>query len=279
MKLAFTTLGCPQWDLDTILDRATASGYDGVDFRGYLGEMNLPVRPEFSTRADATARRFRDAGLAIPCFSSSAKIYAKPAEAVEEVRRYSELCARFSTPFIRVFGGPIQENVPAQRAIETAAATLRRCMEIASGHGVKLLLETHDHWMDCRRLKALMHAVHSPHVGILWDVHHPWRFIGEPPETTWAALAPWIAYTHVKDSKLTTRKPGEPVAFQYCLTGEGDLPLHPIARTLKTGGYDGYLTYEWEKVWHPDIAEPEIAIPHYARAMRVLLASLSKKQR
>ena len=25
-------------------------------------------------------------------------------------------------------------------------------------------------------------------------------------------------------------------------------------------GYDGYLSLEWEKQWHPEIAEPEIAL-------------------
>jgi hypothetical protein len=26
-------------------------------------------------------------------------------------------------------------------------------------------------------------------------------------------------------------------------------------------GYDEYLSLEWEKQWHPEIAEPEIALP------------------
>ena len=36
MKLAFTTLGCPNWDLDTICTRGKEYGYDGVDLRGYF---------------------------------------------------------------------------------------------------------------------------------------------------------------------------------------------------------------------------------------------------
>ena len=39
MKLAFTTLGCPDWDLDTIISKAAEFGFDGVDFRGCRGEM------------------------------------------------------------------------------------------------------------------------------------------------------------------------------------------------------------------------------------------------
>ena len=36
MKIAFMTLGCPNWDLDTIITRGREYGFDGVDFRGYL---------------------------------------------------------------------------------------------------------------------------------------------------------------------------------------------------------------------------------------------------
>ena len=41
MKLSFSTLGCPAWPLDTILNRAKQYGYDGMDFRGCLDELKI----------------------------------------------------------------------------------------------------------------------------------------------------------------------------------------------------------------------------------------------
>jgi hypothetical protein len=38
---------------------------------------------------------------------------------------------------------------------------------------------------------------------------------------------------------------------------------------LYNDGYKGYFSFEWEKLWHPEIAEPEIAIAHYAKTMKV----------
>jgi len=29
-------------------------------------------------------------------------------------------------------------------------------------------------------------------------------------------------------------------------------------------GYRGFYSFEWEKRWHPDIAEPEVAIAQFA---------------
>ncbi len=274
MKLAFTTLGCPGWDMDAILACAREYGYDGVDFRGYLGTMDLYTLPEFKEQAHDTAARFADAGLAVPCFSSSVRIFAKPDAAEAETLAYARLCQLFRAPFIRVFAGHFRKICPESEAVRVAADTLRRCLPIARDHGVRLLVETHDDWMDSVLVRRLMESVASPQAGVLWDVHHPYRMLGEEPETTWTALGPWIAYTHVKDSLPGVNDKGEK-DFRYCLTGDGDIPLARILATLRDGGYDGWLTYEWEKVWHPDIPEPEQSFPVYVRHIRALLAEES----
>jgi hypothetical protein len=37
---------------------------------------------------------------------------------------------------------------------------------------------------------------------------------------------------------------------------------------LAASGYSGCYTFEWEKVWHPDLEEPEIAIADFAQFMK-----------
>ena len=46
-----------------------------------------------------------------------------------------------------------------------------------------------------------------------------------------------------------------------------------LALALRNG-YDGWLTLEWEKRWHPDIEEPEVGFPHFVKSIGELLASL-----
>jgi len=51
------------------------------------------------------------------------------------------------------------------------------------------------------------------------------------------------------------------------LTGRGEVPVKKQVQALVDIGYNGYFSYEWEKVWHPDLLEPEVAFPDYAEVM------------
>ena len=48
MKISYTTLACPDWPLERIIAAANEYGYDGIDFRGYLGEMSVYKLPAVS---------------------------------------------------------------------------------------------------------------------------------------------------------------------------------------------------------------------------------------
>ncbi|WP_312095941.1 sugar phosphate isomerase/epimerase family protein [Niallia sp.] len=271
MKLAFTTLGCPNWDLERVINNAVENDYDGVDFRGLLGELDIYKLPEFSSNIKETVRRFKEASLEVPCFSSSVKLVTHSQEEyetfVEELRQYAWLCKEFNTSYIRVFGGAIGE-LKREKAMEIAEKNARQYLAIAEEANVKLLLETHDDWTDSRYVKELVHRISSDQFQVLWDVHHPYRTIGEEPESTWETLGERIKYTHWKDSyvKKETKR-----GYQLCLLGEGDIPLQEILSLLKKNGYDGYCTLEWEKKWCPELEEPEIAFKQYSKYMKNIL--------
>jgi sugar phosphate isomerase/epimerase len=122
------------------------------------------------------------------------------------------------------------------------------------------VLETHDAFSTGAQIAALLRQADHPSLGALWDLHHPYRQ-GEPPETTAQVLAPYLRHTHVKDSR----------DGRYCLMGEGDVPVARMLELLRAQGYDGWISLEWEKRWHPEIAEPEEVFPQYARRLRSLL--------
>ncbi|MCU9614843.1 sugar phosphate isomerase/epimerase [Caldibacillus lycopersici] len=270
MKLAFTTLGCPTWDIDKIIKNAVENDYDGVDFRGYLGELDIFTLPEFSSEVQQTVRKFQEASLEIPCFSSSVRLFTNTEEEfhryLQEIEAYANLCQAFQTPFIRVFGGSIGE-MSREKAYDIVEHNVLEYLKIAEKYDVQLLFETHDDWTNCEHMKEIFQRVQSNYFSVLWDVHHPYRTIGEDPNVTWEKLGSWIKYTHWKDSYV---KEGTPRGYQLCLLGEGTVPLQEIYKMLKTKGYDGYYTLEWEKMWCPEIEEPEIAFQQYSSFMKNL---------
>jgi sugar phosphate isomerase/epimerase len=75
----------------------------------------------------------------------------------------------------------------------------------------------------------------------------------------------YITHTHLKDHIRGT--PGDERTYKLCLVGEGDIPIKAIVKQLMDDGYDGYFSLEWEKKWHPDLPEAEIAYPGFVRVM------------
>ena len=107
MKIAFMTLGCPNWNLSTICAKGREYGFDGVDFRGYLNEIDITKVPLFTTQAADTRRRLNDAGLEVSAISTSIQVCRSDdrEKNLEEARRTIEVSQKLGSQNVRVFGG------------------------------------------------------------------------------------------------------------------------------------------------------------------------------
>lgn len=276
MNLAFSTLGCLEWDLKTLLQNAQQMGFQGIDFRGYQGELDLWKCPPFREHAAETRRRFADAGLSIPCLSSSAAMFVRPEERknqVLEVQHYLEMAQSLDVPFIRLFGGWFGE-APFETALSSAADSLHRLSLLAQDTNVTLLIETHDSWVNTQMLRTAFEVAQFPQqMGVIWDVHHPYRLAKESPEQTWQNIGPLVRYTHWKDSHLDTllephsSHTSDAPAFHLALPEAGDVPLAPIFSLLQQAHYSGWYTFEWERKWHPELPPAEVAFPQFIQMM------------
>ena len=85
---------------------------------------------------------------------------------------------------------------------------------------------------------------------------------GESPDECMRQLDGRIINVHLKDARRTAD------GWQLVLLGEGEILVEEGLRTLQTIDYEGSVSVEWEKKWHPEIAEPEIAFPQYIRVLR-----------
>ena len=269
MQIGFTTLGCPSWDLDTVIRRAREYGFDGVDFRGLLSEIDVTLLPEFTTKLAATMKKFKSAGLVISGISSSVTLFPWEEASTEEKRlaeleRSLELASKVDAEMVRIFGGPVRKNMSFEEALAAGRKLLARMAKMARSAGTPLAIETHDHWTESDKLAQLIEDIDPEFLGVLWDIHHPFRMGGEPMEETFERLGERVIDTHVKDSLPGSEK-GK---FTSTLVGDGDVPLKKALELLDGAGYDGWLVLEHEKRWEKDLAEPEVAFPRYISAMK-----------
>lgn len=259
MKFAYSTLACPQWTVEEAVAAAIRYGYDAIEWRLADGEIIGPETPE------PVLHRLRDvpiaSGIAIACLDTSCRVVQASSqertETIEVAQRMIDLAAYLNAPFMRVFGGPLPDGMTHAAMNEPTAEVLHSIGTYAAERNVIVTLETHDSWSDSANILALIKTVALPSVKVLWDIHHTYRS-GETPTQSVTMLGSVIAYVHVKDGRP---RPDAHEAWELCLIDEGIVPLQEAYTALKQSGYDGYISLEWEKKWHPEIAEPEVALP------------------
>jgi sugar phosphate isomerase/epimerase len=274
LPIGFSTLGCPAWDWLKILDFAQQNGFVAVELRGLLGTMDLPARPEFAPgRIEQSKQEVGAHSLRISCLGSSAHLHEtdpdKHEQQLADARRFIDLASALDAPYVRVFGNNIVEG--REQVIEHVGKALRQLGEYAGQKNVTVIIESHGDFTDSPTLHAILESANSPHVGLLWDAHHTFVSGKEDPALTVSQLGKYIRHTHLKDSVPQ----GNDV--HYVLTGRGTVPVKRQVEALTKIGYGGYYSFEWEKVWHPDIEEPEIAIADYARVVTQYLKDARSK--
>ncbi len=62
--------------------------------------------------------------------------------------------------------------------------------------------------------------------------------------------------------------------WQLVLLGEGDIPVRDGLRLLQQRGYQDFISVEWEKKWHPEIEEPEVAFPQHLAVLKTYVSEL-----
>jgi sugar phosphate isomerase/epimerase len=273
MKLSFTTLGCPKWDLQTVCANAKKYGFDGIDFRGIQENLDVTTTPQFTSGISATRKMINDAGLEVSGFSTSICVCddSKHRQFLEEAKRTIAAALDLSCAIIRVFPGGDSKKSDEER-FKIGQGFLREILRLDGAQFLNWCVETHDTCTSGKGLAKFLEGIDHPSVGALWNLGHPPRFHGESPADTYAAIGKRVKYTHVKDA---VKDPGNPHSAQdgwrYVSPGEGQIPLKECVDLLKKGGYEGYLTLEHEKRWHQDLPEPEEAFPKYVKWGRSVL--------
>ena len=263
MKIAFSTLACPDSEWSDICSMAKDIGFDGIEVRGVGADLlAMRAKPFREQEIPNTMKALNAMRLTIPCFSSNCclKFADRIEENKKEIMEYIYLAEKTNTPYIRVLAD-LDIFPSGEVDDELIISQMRELAPIAAEKGVTLLIETNGVYADTARLRNVLQRITSDSVAALWDTHHPYRVYNEAPETTVQNLGAYIKHVHVKDSVM---RDGRPV---YKLMGEGDIPFAEMMQGLRSINYEGYISLEWVKRWLSDMEDAGIAIPHFAHYM------------
>jgi len=262
MKLAFSTLGCPEMNWVQTCAMAKDLGFSGFEARD-LGAGTFTY-PAFSPENwEKSKEQLKKQGIEVSCFSGGIALCdpTKAEQARREIRDYIDLAAGMGTKFVRIV--PDTQTKPISEVDDAVVLeSLRDLAPYAESKDVTLIVETRGVYCDTARLSALLSAVKSDAVGALWDIHHPSRWNDEAPEKTVQNLGSMIKYTHIKDSVLDIDG-----NVQYKLMGEGDLPIDDVMHALRSIDYNGFISFEWLKRYTPNLQDAGIAFPHFVAFM------------
>jgi sugar phosphate isomerase/epimerase len=257
-RVSFSTLAFPDATLASAVSLGRGWGYAGVELRLVDGEL---IDPQMPAAARARVKRtVAAAGLPVVAVDSSIRLTGD--DPGPDLRRFLELASDWEAPLVRVFGGALAAD-PAERQeqLRAAARVLEASVPLARRLGVAIGVETHDDFSASSVVAELLAMTDPEWTGAVWDSHHPHR-MGETPADVYANLGRRILLAQVKDAR---RKPDGD--WRLVLLGEGEVPVRQMLGLLAAGGYQGWISVEWEKRWHPEIREPEVALPQHLEVL------------
>ncbi|MBR1497510.1 MAG: AMP-binding protein [Oscillospiraceae bacterium] len=252
MRLSFSTRGWGDMSWQELCDTADEMGFGGIELYNIFKYPALTDRggPLHPYSVGATVRALRERKLSIPCLDSSYDLSDGDDATQAGLQGLIRLAAELRCPYVSAYA--------AHNDIETITAALRGLATLAEDEGVTLLIKTSGVFADTGRLRALLDEFACDGLGVLWDVHHPYRDYGESAAQTITNLGAYVKHVHLRDSS------GK---FVYELIGEGNFPVAEVMRALYSVDYAGFISLEWKPDWLPELPDSGVIFPHFVNYM------------
>lgn len=252
MKLAFSTKG---WHNSSFEDFCKIAGdlkFEGIELHNIHGPLFTEKDGVFHDYAAAsTVRKLYESGLQIPCIDAicSPGVPAEKDSSVKEITDCLDIAKNLHIPYVRVKA--------AEGGAEAVADVIREVVSDAEEKGVALLIETTGIFCDTAALRELLESFACDSISALWDMYSTFFTAGEGPEDTIRNLGAYVKHVHIKDAAKTES------GTEFCLIGEGQLPIKEMMLALRSVNYDGFISLEWDPEWCPELDDMEIIFSHF----------------
>lgn len=243
--------------LDTI-SKAKEMGFDGIEIAG----LNMPSGISKDEYALSASQKADEVGIEISCYSVSGNFLCDdPMEEVKRIKAEVDTAHILKTKYMR------HDMCPAPyalgkgfRSFEKNLPLLIECAkevtEYAEKKGIKTMVENHGTFcQDSSRIEALIDGVNSKNYGALIDIGN-FLCVDEDPAKAVGILKNYAFHVHAKDFIFCDGS-NPPSSDGWYFTrggnyikgvaiGDGIVPVEKCLRILKSSGFDGNITIEYE---------------------------------
>ena len=250
LRRCFSTLGCADLSFLEICDLAREFRIPALELRGVSGRMDMP---EFFAQSGLNPARMeeicRSRQTRIIVAGSSIKLASAAEKDRAELLAFGSWAHDLDIPYVRVFGGGTWGRPLTEAEYSHAVELIHWWRNQKATHQwrVELLLETHDAFSASEPCLALNARLAEP-LPLIWDSHHTWRVGAEAPASTWNQIGALVRHVQIKDS---VDRPSARHPYSYVLPGDGQMPLAEVIALLERERFEGLVSLEWERHWHP----------------------------
>ncbi len=270
-KIAGHTMGTPEYTVMESIALMEKIGADGIEIvvqDGYKSGIPCHCEPSFLEAVKQCAEEHQIQIICLTPYNSyfNSLDEEQRQKELEDIKRVMDYCAFFGAQYIRIYGGnlAVGDSDHYEEKWKTLVRSMRELGDLAEKKGVTLVVENHFNTMtvSAKDSEALMKAVNHKAVRILYDQANLTFTEQEDYEEAIRIQQQHVAYMHVKDLVFQEGKsfsssdvacPNDAERNVYTrIVGEGIIKWPEILKLVKEQGYDGWLSLEYERRWHPD---------------------------
>ncbi len=240
MKYSFLTKGWHNNTFEEFCDVAKDLKFKGIELHNIYNRLFTDKDGAFHDyTAAATVRKLYEMKLELPCIDTICNIVdaSKETENIEEITACMEIAANLKIPYIRLHAS---ESEYTEEKNEIAVSIIEKVLPLAEEKGVTLLVETSGIYCNTTKLRELLDRFACDNLAALWDMYSPYFIMGEQADATIKNLGAYIKHVHIKDAVKTEN------GIEFCLMGEGEMPIEDMMLGLRSVNYVGFISLEWD---------------------------------
>ena len=260
MKLSFSTKGWHNSSFDEFCDVAVDLKFNGIELHNISNELFTDKNGAFHDYTSAsTKRKLYNQKLTIPCVDSICDISddSVQQESISEIMKCIDIAKNMGISYVR-----LKSYSEDTEKIENIRKLVEEVLPYAQKNGKTLLIETSGMFSKSGILRDFLDDFASDNLAALWQMSSAYFKSNEQPEDVIKNLGAYICHVHFNDATI---KDGE---IEYCLAGEGDLPIKEIMLGLRSINYDGFISLVWDPAWCEELNDIEIIFSQFVGFMR-----------